>query len=78
MGTMGIYQYKVSTGCKMKLVISPKDTMSKIVLDNVDSFALEGATLSIVFGCGKTRNYPLQHIWYYQSHIDNHATGVVK
>ena len=58
----------------MKLIISPKDNLGKMTLDNVSSFALEGATLLVVFENGRTRNYPLCHIWYYESHIDFHKT----
>lgn len=53
----------------MKLVISPKDNLNKIELDNVETFALEGDTLLVVFEDGKARNYPLMHIWYYQSEV---------
>ena len=58
----------------MKLILSPKDTLGKIILKEVFTFALEGETLLIVFNSGQTRNYPLQHIWYYESHVDQHET----
>ncbi len=57
----------------MKLRISPKDNLGKIDLENVSSFALEGVTLLVVFENGSTRNYPLEHIWYYESHVSYHA-----
>jgi len=56
----------------MRLIISPKDNLGKILLKDVGSFALEGATLLVVFDGGRTRNYPLCHIWYYESHTDFH------
>ena len=56
----------------MKLILSPKDTTSKITLDNVNAFSLEGETLLVVFNDGRTRNYPLQHLWYYESHVSYH------
>ena len=55
-----------------KLILSPKDNLGKITLEGVSAFALEGGTLLVVFDNGDTRNYPLQHLWYYQSHVDYH------
>lgn len=62
----------------MKLIISPKDNLGKIVLKDVAAFALEGNTLLVVFKSGRTRNYPLVHIWYYESHTDYHKTDPLK
>ena len=59
----------------MKLIISPKDNLGKMTLDDVQGFALEGETLLVIFESGRTRNYPLQHIWYYESHVDYHKTA---
>jgi len=56
----------------MRLILSPKDNLNKITLDKVSTFALEGETLLVVFEDGKTRNYPLMHLWYYQSHTGDH------
>lgn len=56
----------------MKLILSAKDTICKCVLEDVRNFNLEKDTLLVVFNNGETRNYPLQHLWYYQSHVDNH------
>ena len=58
----------------MKLLLSPKDNLGKMVLENVHSFSLEGNTLLIVFENGRTRNYPLIHLWYYESHVNYHKT----
>lgn len=58
-----------------RLILSPKDNLGKITLDGVASFALEGETLLVVFDDGRTRNYPLQHIWYYESHTAYHQRG---
>lgn len=58
----------------MKLRLSPKDNLGKMDLDNVSAFALEGDTLLVVFEDGRTRNYPLIHLWYYESHVDYHKT----
>lgn len=56
----------------MKLILSPKDNIGKMMLEEVKAFALEGETLLVVFDNGRTRNYPLQHLWYYESHVDFH------
>ena len=56
----------------MELILSPKDNLGKLTLIDVSTFALEGETLLVVFYDGRTRNYPLQHLWYYQSHVDDH------
>jgi hypothetical protein len=60
----------------MQLVLSPKDNLGKITLENVKAFALEGPTLLVVFQDGSTRNYPLIHIWYYSSHVDYHKVRI--
>ena len=51
----------------MKLILSPKDNINKITLHNVETFAIEGCTLLVVYEDGKTRNFPMQHLWYYES-----------
>lgn len=56
----------------MKLILSPKDNLGKIVLEDVSGFALEGETLLVIFNSGRTRNYPLVHLWYYESHTAYH------
>ena len=58
----------------MKLILSPKDNLGKMVLEGVSGFAVEGPTLLVVFDNGRTRNYPLTHLWYYESHTKDHAT----
>jgi hypothetical protein len=58
----------------MKLILSPKDNLGKIILTDVSCFALEGETLLVVFDSGRTRNYPLKHLWYYESHTKYHKT----
>jgi hypothetical protein len=56
----------------MKLILSPKDNLGKIELTDVKGYALEGATLLVIFEDGSTRNYPLSHLWYYSSHVNYH------
>jgi hypothetical protein len=58
----------------MELRLSPKDNLGKKDLTGVSGFALEGETLLVVFEDGRTRNYPLMHLWYYESHVDYHKT----
>ena len=57
-----------------KLILSPKDNLGKMILEDAAAFALEGETLLVVFNSGRTRNYPLMHLWYYESHVDFHNT----
>jgi len=47
----------------MKLIISPKDTTSKIEM-NVDFYWQEGNCLCIRKTTGEIRMYPMIHIWY--------------
>ncbi len=55
----------------MNLIISPKDNRNKILesgekrFENVKSFIPQGPTLEVVFVDGRTRYYPLEHIWWY-------------
>ena len=58
----------------MDLILSPKDNLGKIHLKHVTAFSLEGDTLLVVFEDGRTRNYPLIHLWYYESHTEFHRT----
>ena len=53
----------------MNLILSPKDNINKMTVKNVETFALEGNTLLVVFEDGRTRNYPLIHLWYYESTV---------
>ena len=53
----------------MNLILSPKDNINKLTLTDVETFALEGNTLLVVFKDGRTRNYPLIHLWYYQATV---------
>lgn len=62
----------------MKLILSPKDNLGKMTLKDVATYALEGDTLLVVFKNGRTRNYPLIHLWYYESHVDYHKTEPLK
>ena len=53
----------------MKLILSPKDNINKIELLEVETFCIEGPTLLVVYKDGRTRNYPMEHLWYYESKI---------
>lgn len=57
----------------MKLKLNQKDNPCATILDDVETFTLEGETLLVVFEDGTTRNYPLMHLWYYESAISDHA-----
>lgn len=51
----------------MRVKIKPKDTTSPVYYDNVLSHFLEGNTLGLLFDDGSVRNFPLVHIWYYET-----------
>ena len=53
----------------MRLIISPKDNINKITLENVETFAIEGSTLLVVYNDGRCRNYPMCHLWYWESSV---------
>jgi|APSaa5957512576_1039674.scaffolds.fasta_scaffold04907_4 hypothetical protein len=54
---------------KMNLILSPRSTTMKRVLEDVAYFTTEDHTLLVVFKDGRTRNYPLIHLWYYESEV---------
>lgn len=56
-------------GLNMKLILSPKDNVNKLQLKGVETFAIEGPTLLVVFKDGRCRNYPMRHLWYWESRI---------
>jgi len=56
----------------MQLVLSLKGNIDKITLENVQCFGDEAQTLLVVFEGGRIRNYPLMHLWYWESHVDDH------
>lgn len=60
----------------MILILSPKDNPNKVYLTDVETFTLEGDTLLVVFTSGMTRNYPLLHLWYYESHVGYHESAI--
>jgi len=43
------------------------DHIGKMRLEDVAGVSIEGGTLLVEFENGRTRNYPLIHIWYYES-----------
>jgi len=62
----------------MVLILSPKDSLPKLILENVESFAQEGNTLLVVFEDGRARNYPLVHLWYYESTLNSYVSSKLK
>ena len=51
----------------MTVKIKPKDSTSPVFYENVISHFLEGETLGLLFETGEVRNFPLMHIWYYET-----------
>lgn len=51
----------------MRVKIKLKDTTTPVFYENVLSHFLEGPTLALLFEDGSVRNFPLIHIWYYET-----------
>lgn len=62
----------------MIVKIKLKDTTTPVYYDNVLSHFLEGNTLALLFETGKVRNFPLIHIWYYETEQKRFETKVKK
>lgn len=64
-----IFKSKIMT-VKIKL----KDTTTPIYYEDVLSHFLEGPTLALLFKDNVVRNFPLTHIWYYETQQDRVRT----
>lgn len=51
----------------MIVKIKLKDTTTPIFYNNVLSHFIEGCTLALLFEDGSVRNFPMVHIWYYET-----------
>tara|TARA_R110000796_G_scaffold231853_3_gene349894 strand:- start:10679 stop:10873 length:195 start_codon:yes stop_codon:yes gene_type:complete len=60
----------------MKVKIKLKDTTTPVFYDKVLSHFLEGPTLALLFEDGSVRNFPLVHIWYYETTQPREKTKV--
>ncbi len=60
----------------MVVKIKPKDSTSPVYYDKVLSHFLEGETLGLLFEDGSVRNFPLMHIWYYETTQPREKTKV--
>lgn len=58
----------------MTVKIKLKDTTTPVYYENVLSHFLEGPTLALLFKNGKVRNFPMVHIWYYETEQPREAT----
>ena len=56
------------------LKIKPKDSTAPVYYHNVLAHYTEGNTLAVLFQDGAVRNFPLQHIWYYESYHNREKT----
>lgn len=61
----------------MTVKIKPKDSTSPVFYENVVSHFLEGNTLGLLFESGEVKNFPLQHIWYYETKQPREKTRVL-
>lgn len=60
----------------MIVKIKLKDTTTPVYYENVVSHFLEGPTLALLFEGGEVRNFPLIHIWYYETKQSREKTKV--
>ncbi|MFT6125805.1 MAG: hypothetical protein ACJAVA_000246 [Flavobacteriaceae bacterium] len=61
----------------MKVKIKLKDTTTPVYYENVVSHFMEGPTLALLFEGGEVRNFPLIHIWYYETKQPREKTKVL-
>lgn len=60
----------------MTVKIKCKDTTTPVYYENVLSHFIEGNTLALLFENNIVRNFPLVHIWYYETQQDRNRTRV--
>jgi len=60
----------------MIVKIKLKDTTTPIYYSKVVSHFIEGCTLAILFEDGSVRNFPMIHIWYYETTQPREKTKV--
>jgi len=60
----------------MTVKIKCKDTTTPVFYDKVVSHFIEGPTLALLFEDGSVRNFPLIHIWYYETTQPREKTKV--
>lgn len=58
----------------MVVKIKLKDTTTPVFYEEVVSHFLEGPTLALLFKDNVVRNFPLIHIWYYETQQDRAKT----
>lgn len=58
----------------MVVKIKMKDTTTPIYYENVLSHFLEGETLALLFENNIVRNFPLMHIFYYETQQERQRT----
>lgn len=60
----------------MIVKIKVKDSTTPIFYDKVVSHFIEGPTLALLFEDGSVRNFPMIHIWYYETKQPREKTKV--
>ena len=60
----------------MKVKLKSKDTTTPVYYDYVLSHFTEGNTLALLFEDGSVRNFPMIHIWYYETKQPREKTKV--
>lgn len=62
----------------MVVKIKLKDTTTPVYYDEVVSHFTEGCTLALLFKDGSVRNFPMIHIWYYETKQPREKTKVAE
>jgi hypothetical protein len=63
----------------MTIILSPRESCSKIRLENVRLCYSEGEDICVLFENSKVRKYPKQHIWYYEfDELENVPVKTIK
>ena len=60
----------------MTVKIKLKDTTTPVYYENVLSHFIEGCTLALLFQDGSVRNFPMIHVWYYETKQPREKTRV--
>ena len=62
----------------MTVKIKLKDTTTPIYYHDVLSHFVEGCTLALLFEDGSVRNFPMTHIFYYETKQSKEKTSLEK
>ncbi len=61
----------------VNVLLSPKDTNNKIILEGVEYVYQEGNTLAVVFEDGRARSYPMIQLWYWEQQLTPSRSAII-